>query len=173
MNQSLIGLLEGVRRSLRDDVQAELTSDHARTQLAGVLDILGKLERLVVWSPDALRERLDVIEAGCASIALRAVSSGHPPPPHALPALPALMRQADLEQALRRAEQRLAALSDWLFDPAAELPPALRRELDSALRATLRSALVVERRLVQRADFSSMTGAVARAGTDPSTEHRT
>lgn len=166
MNRSLMGLLEGVRRSLRDDVQPELASDHARTQLAGVLDILGKLERLIVWSPDALREQLGVVEAGCAAIEARAAAAGHRPPAASHPALPERLLQADLVQALVHAEQRLVALTDWLFDPAAELPSALKRELNRLLRTALRSALVVERRLVSRADFSSMTG------TDTSTEHR-
>jgi enamine deaminase RidA (YjgF/YER057c/UK114 family) len=165
MNQSLPGLLEGICRSLREDVQKELTTDHARTQLAGVLDILDKLERMIVWSPDAMRERLEAMRAGAAGIEARAVAAGFSPPAGAVvevsgaPARPLL--QADLEHAMRQSDQHFAALTDWLFDDASALPPDLRSELDAQLRVTLAAALRIERRLVPRADFSSMTGAAS------------
>jgi hypothetical protein len=163
MNQSLGDLLEGMRRSLREVVQPELSTDHARTQLAGVLDILGKLERMVVWSPDSIRERLDVTDAGVSFIEERLRTAGFAPPAAApaaaVQAGTGPLLQSELVEALRRADMRLAILTDWLFEPTAALPVALRTELDAHLRATLAAALKIERRMIARADFSSMTGA--------------
>jgi hypothetical protein len=162
MNQSLVDLLEGMRRSLREVVQPELSTDHARTQLAGVLDILGKLERMIVWSPDAMRERLDIIDAGILFIERRACAAGFAPPASASSGAPQTdakpLLQSELAGALRRADSRLAILTDWLFEPTAGLPIALRTELDAHLRGTLAAALKIERRMIARADFSSMTG---------------
>ena len=167
MTQSLAALLESMRRSLRADIRPELSSDHARTQLAGVVDILAKLESMISWAPDPMRERLDLIDAGCAAIERRAAEAGHAAPGGWVRSSTCeLHRQVDVEQALGRAEQRLAALTDWLFADGSALPPGLRRELDQLLRDTLRSALAVERRLTPRADFSSMTGAAAPAHRD-------
>jgi hypothetical protein len=128
-----------------------------------VLDILGKLERMIVWSPDSLRERLDVIDAGVSFIEKRARLGGFAPPSNASSdapqACPKPLLQSELVGALSQAEGRLATLTDWLFESTAELPVALRSELDVHLRATLAAALKIERRLIARADFSSMTGA--------------
>lgn len=51
-----------VKKVLREDVKPELSSDHANTQLAGVLDILEKLERILVPSPEILRQKLAIID---------------------------------------------------------------------------------------------------------------
>ena len=158
MNSSLTGLIEGMRRALREDIRPELATDYARSQVAGILDILGKLERMLAWSPDALRERLGILKAGGAAIAARAAAAGYTAPPDPSPVRSEALRHADLEHAVRAAEQRLVALTDWLFDSPAALPGDLHSELDALLRSTLRDALVVERRFVSRADFSSMTG---------------
>jgi len=64
MNFSLAALFQGARRALAEGVMPETTSDHARAQLAGVLDILGKLEGMVVWSPQAQAQQL----AGAVSV---------------------------------------------------------------------------------------------------------
>lgn len=158
MNQSLVGLLEAIRRALRDDVLPEIDTDHARSQLSGVLDILGKLERMLVWSPDVFRERLAAIDAGSAALITRAAAAGCTLPPRPARLSPP-QSQADLEQAVRSGEQWLVTLTDWLFDPKAELSANQRDELDTLLQDTMRDALVAERRLVSRADFTSMTAA--------------
>lgn len=158
MNQSLTKLVESLRRALRDDVLPELQTDHARSQVAGVLDILGKLEHMLVWSPDALREQLALIEAGYTAIAERAAVAGHVVPMGAALSQSDLIHQADLEQAVRHGELRLGALADWLFNQKSALPADLWRELDALLRGTLRNALASERRLIPRGDFSGMTG---------------
>jgi hypothetical protein len=157
MSQSLTGLLEAMRRALHDDVKPELNTDFARTQIAGVLDILSKFEQMLVWSPDIMHERFDALAAGANSFADRVAAAGYELPPSQNLVLPPNWHQADLETALHASEDRLITLSDWLFDNAPALPQALYSELDSKLRETLRSALMAERRLVPRANFTAMT----------------
>lgn len=161
MNQSLPALVDGLLRSLREVVLPELQSDHARGQLAGVLDVLGKFESLLVWSPDLLRSQLETIQTGCSAIIARAVAAGVVVPtmvssklttePTSMP-----LRQADLERALSAAEQQLVALTDWLFEPSNALTTDTRAELDRLMRETLRATLMSERRLIARADFTAM-----------------
>ena len=172
MTQSLAGLFDAMKHSLQSDVQGELTGDYARSQLAGVLDILSKVERMVVWSPDALRDRLRAIDDGCAAIEQMSRSSGYAAPAACSGAPDGRWTQVDLEQAVREGEQRLATFADWLFAPTSELPAALRRELDGRLRKTLGTALAVERKFVARADFSSMTGAAPTESADNAKDHR-
>lgn len=156
---TLPGLIETLRNALREGVATELKSDAAHAQLAGVIDILDKLERMAVWSPALLRERISVLDAGCAAILLRAQASGAAAPVEPARKLAAQRTQVELEEALRDAEKRFTRLTDWLFDAQAALPAPLRRELDQLLRATLRDALAVEKRLTTRADLSGMTHA--------------
>jgi hypothetical protein len=173
VNQSLPALVDGLLRSLREVVLPELQSDHARGQLAGVLDVLGKFERLLVWSPDLLRSQLETVQTGCSDIIARAAAAGVVVPtaigpesitqpnlksatgsttePTSMP-----LQQADLELALIEAEQRLIALTDWLFEPSNALTTDIRVELDRLMRETLRSTLMSERRLITRADFTAM-----------------
>lgn len=143
MNGPVSALLAAARRSLESAVRPELHSDHARSQLAGVLDILAKLERMTDWAPAMLREEQLALQAAVAAVESRAAAAGL-----ALPATPA---GDDLAQWQARSRQ----LSDWLYDtvPAG----ALRDELDAALRAGLRAAVAAERRHVPRTDFSAMT----------------
>jgi hypothetical protein len=162
MNQSLPDLLKVISRSLREDVQRELTTDHARTQLAGVLDILEKLGGMIVWSPNAMRERLEAMQTGAASFEARARAAGFAPPDRSgftgATSPDRLLRQDGLEQAMRESDEHFVALMDWLFDSASDLPPDLHEELDAQLRSALNAALRIERRLIPSADFSSMTG---------------
>jgi hypothetical protein len=182
MNLSLAELLAGMRRALDDDVRPDVSSDHARVQLAAVVDALGKLERLTSWSPDLLREQWQALQSGCAAIALRARQAGL-----VLPAscsnrmiteveadsiagaksplsrnVSQALSQADLERSVSDSEQQLKALCDWLFEPGHRLPMELHRELDAMLQVTLRDALLAERKRVSRADFTSMTSTGAR-----------
>lgn len=158
MMQSVQPLMAMVMRSLREDVLPELATDHARTQMAGVLDILDKMGRMLVWSPDGLHERLACIEEGRAAIAALATAAGGSLPAPAAQAPAPGPKQADLEQALADGEQQLCALSDWLVDPANGLAPDVRAACDAQLRKTLRSVLLAERRQMPRADFNAMTG---------------
>ena len=149
---NLVKLLEAARLALADDVLPEIISDHARSQLAGVLDILSKFERTVTWSTDNLLERQKIIEAGLAAITECANRAGYPPPPPPLLAatVSPLSRQSDFEQAVNRAEQQLSGMADWLFGSGTALPSDLRNEVDAILRQTLRDDLIVERRLISR-----------------------
>ena len=156
MQQSVSTLMQSLRRALRDEVLPELHTDHARSQIGGMLDILGRLDRLLVWSPDALRERLAAMQDGCTAIASHAAAAGITAPPVAAQAQQ-LLCHADLEQAVDLAEQQIATLTDWLFDPQVNLPHELRAQLDTQLRRTLRNTLLVERRLVPRGDLAAMT----------------
>ncbi|RYF76402.1 MAG: hypothetical protein EOO22_02175 [Comamonadaceae bacterium] len=157
MNQPLPTLIESLRQALSATVQPELTSDHARSQLAGVVDVLAKVERMLVWSPDVLIEQLEIARDGLEAFAARTGRA-------ALPAIPMRpLRQAELEQALREAGAMTASHADWLLDPATDLAPATRSELDALLRETIRGQLLAERRLIPRADFGAMTAGAQRA----------
>lgn len=158
MNQSLVVLLQATRRALRDSVLPELDTDYARSQLAAAVDILSKLEHLVVWSPDVLRDRLAAIDEGRAAIIARAEAAGCKLPPSAS-RISSPQDQAELEQSVRSGEQWLIALSDWLFDPENELSANQREEIDTILLDSMRDALVMERRLVSGANYSSMAAA--------------
>lgn len=166
MNQSLEALMDSIRRALGEEILPELQSDHARSQLAGVLDVLGKVERMAVWSPDVTREQLELLQACIAQAVARIAAAGHAAPPGIAPAdeaeIPCV--QAALEAALADAERRFARLNDWLFSPPAGLPAALVEELHALLRAALRNTLKAQRRVVPSADFSSMTAPRQSAG---------
>lgn len=158
MNQSLEALVGSMRRALREEILPELLSDHARSQLAGVLDVLGKIESMVVWSPDVVREQLDLLDACLSQAAARITAMGLVAPAGTAPAArshPAT--QAALQVALSDAERRFARLTDWLFAPPEHLPTPLVDELHELLRTALRNTLKAQRRLVPSADFSSMT----------------
>jgi hypothetical protein len=179
MPQALPELIASIRRALDDSIRPELSSDFARVQLAGMNDILAKLERMVVWSPDLLRQRLSAMQGGVDRMVALASAHGHAPAidlaraPPAQPTQAHLERvqpdqtqpdqtqpdQAQLELAVRAAEQRLALLTDWLFDPSSGLPATLCQQLNAILRATLREEVLAERRMVPRGDFLAMTAA--------------
>lgn len=146
MNGSVAALLDAVRRGLRESVQPELGSDHARVQLAAVLDILAKLERMADWAPTIVREEHEALEAAIDDVAFRARAAGL--------TLPAGHAGTGSLDACR---DRIRQLSDWVFD--AVPPGELRDRLDAALRAGLRAAVAAERRHVPRTDFSAMTEA--------------
>lgn len=158
MNQSLDALVGSMRRALREEILPELASDHARSQLAGVLDVLGKIASMVVWSPDVVREQIDLLD-GCLTKAVdRVAAAGLRGPSDLAPGAPQPAdTHAALLIALVDAESRFDRLTDWVFSPAAELTTPLRAELHELLRATLRNTLKAQRRLVPSADFSSMT----------------
>lgn len=158
MNQSLEALMESMRRALRDEILPELASEHARSQLAGVLDVLGKVERMVVWSPDVTREQLDVLENCLSQAVILIAAAGHAAPDGLADAAPGSREtQIALQTALADAERRFALLTDWLFSPPPGISPPLGDELHALQRTTLRNTLKAQRRLVSSADFSSMT----------------
>jgi hypothetical protein len=160
MNAKLSDLLSGMRRALRDDVLSEVHSAHARGQLAGVIDILHKLERMVVWSPDMLGEELAILEHGVGAIGALVREYGRPDAllqPAAELTRP--LSQSELESRVGAARRRLMELTDWLFDPANPLSAAQKKTIDVVLRATIRDAMGPQRRLTPRADFAGMAGA--------------
>jgi hypothetical protein len=136
MNYSMHSVFTLMKKVLREDVKAELRSDHATTQLAGVLDILEKLERQLVPSPDLLRKKLAILRSASAE----AGGTFAPEPTD----------QASLEQAVRDGEAELRRLTDVAFDTG-------DASLHRLLQATLRKLLQVERSAVPRADFGAMT----------------
>lgn len=165
MNQSLEPLMGSIRRALREEILPELASDHARSQLAGVLDVLGKVESMVVWSPDVSREQLDLLETCLSQAAERIAAAGHAAPAGFAPAPRVIpLKHTDLQAALADAERRFARLTDWLFSSPAGLPALCIEELHGLLRTTLRHTLKAQRRLVPSADFSSMTAPRQQAG---------
>ena len=153
MNFSLTALFQGARRALAEDVLPETASDHARTQLAGVLDILGKLEGMVVWSPDAQARQLEALRRGCEAFAARAAKEGEPLP------VSETGGSDSIDDQLRDAEAQVMRLADWLFDPARTLHAGARADLDAILREAMREQLRVERKMIPLTDFAAMTAA--------------
>jgi len=145
VNGSAAALLEAARRALREAVLPELHSDHARSQLAGAMDILAKLERMTEWTPAILRGEADALARGTAAFEARAAALGLQPP-----------RATAEDDCLETRRAHARALSDWLYDAVTDR--IARAELDALLRASLREAVAAERRHVPRTDFSSMTG---------------
>jgi len=151
MNFSLAALFQGARRALTEGVLPDTTSDHARAQLAGVLDILGKLEGMVVWSPQAQAQQLVALKHGCGAFAARAAEASE-----AVPAFTAV-EGAGIDDELRAAEAQVMQLTNWLFDSSRVLDANVREELDAILRDAMREQLRVERKMIPLTDFASMT----------------
>jgi hypothetical protein len=157
MRQSLPELIHAARLALSEAVRPELTSDHAHAQLAGVLDILAKLERMVVWSPEALGRRLQKLQEGCDAFVVRLAEEGVSLPSYAP------RPGASIEEAMLAGEERLMQLIDWMFEPGHSLSMEARRALDGILQQTLRQELVIERKLIPLTDFTAMSSAAASA----------
>jgi hypothetical protein len=161
MKQSLPELVRAARIALGEAVQPELASDHARSQLAGVLDILAKLERMVVWSPEALLEQAKLLQGGCDAFNARLAQEGVSLPALSMPAGAPAETQA--EAAARAAEESVMQLTDWLFDPSHAIAESARADLDRILQQALRQALIVERKLIPLTDFTAMSTAATSA----------
>jgi hypothetical protein len=159
MKQSLPELIRAARIGLGEAVQPELSSDHARSQLAGVLDILAKLERMVVWSPEALLEQSKLLQGGCDAFNARLAAEGVKLPALSIPA------DAAAEEAARAAEEHVMELTDWLFDHSHAVADSARADLERILQQALRQALIVERKLIPLTDFTAMSTAAAPAQT--------
>lgn len=153
MNIELSKLIEALRRTLQDNVLPELRTDHARGQLAAVQDVLGKLERMAVWSPDAAAQQARVLTDGCALFLARLAQSGVELAP------PVSGAGGTTQEALQAAEAQVMHLTDWLFDVGASLPRPVHAELDAILRQTLRDQLTLQRKLIPLTDFGAMTSA--------------
>ena len=145
MNGPLAPVVRSLSRALRESVLPELQTDHARSQLAGVLDILSKLESMSDWLGEMQDDEEAALRQGLTAIAARA-RQAQVEPPREVP---------DGAQALAAAQQHARDIADWLLNP--ELAPALRSELDGMLLASLRQAALAQRRRIPRTDFSSMT----------------
>ena len=146
MNADLSALFSAVMAALREDVRPHVADEQARIQLAAVLDILGKLQGMTAWAPDALHQQAQVLQAGCEAFEARAAQGGVPVPAAAEGDAPELVR----------AERRIEQLTDWLFAQD-RLDAPLCAELDALLRATLRQQLVAERKRIPLTDFASMS----------------
>lgn len=147
MNAAVPELLRAAARVLRERVAPELRSDLARGQLAAVLDVLGKLERMTDWSSAIVDEEQAALDALAAQVETCLVGAGLAASPD--PAGPGAVP-------VERARERVRALIDRAFDA---VPPGdLRERVDGLLRDGLRDAVAAERRHVPRMDFSAMTG---------------
>jgi hypothetical protein len=151
MNADLSALLRAVALALREDVRPHVADEQARIQLAAALDVLGKLEGMAAWAPDALRQQAQLLQAGCAAFEARVAQAGL-----RLPA-PAEAQAPELQ----RAEQRIAQLTDWLFAQP-DLAAPLRAELDALLRDALRQQLVAQRKRIPLTDFAAMSSGGGR-----------
>lgn len=139
MNEPIGLLIKSVGRALREHLQPELTTDYARSQLAGALDILSKLEQMADWSTAMVTEADGALAAGSDAFIRAAAASGLAPP-QLDPVSPA---------------EASRALADWLF--RTPMPDATRARLDAILRESLRASVLAQRRRIPRANFSAMT----------------
>jgi hypothetical protein len=153
VNTDLPRLIEAIRRTLRDAVAPELTSDYGRGQMAAVQDILGKLAGMVVWEPDAQEAQAQALRAGCEEFRSRASRAGLVVAMEAAPAAPGP------GAALLEAEAEVRRLIDWLNECGGSLDDAVRAELDAILCQMLREQLRVERKRIPLTDFGAMTAA--------------
>ena len=151
MNIELSKLIEALRRTLVDNLRPELSTDHARGQLAAVHDILEKLERMAVWSPAVAAQQAGVLVEGCTVFLARLAQAGVKLP------LPAPRQDDPPEDALLAAEAQVMQLTDWLFSDGAALPKSVNAELDAILRQALRKQLMIQRKLIPLTDFGAMT----------------
>lgn len=150
MEMSVVGVMEAMRSSLAGAVLPELQTDHARGQLAGVLDVMGKLERMMDWAPAMLQEEARPLQDVLVAVTARLAASGHP--------LPTEISAGEREDALALCENRVRDLCDWLFEQeGVSLPRPLRDELHAMLSAAMRQSLTGQRNRIPRADYSSMT----------------
>ncbi|HVZ44215.1 MAG TPA: hypothetical protein VHA82_10440 [Ramlibacter sp.] len=140
MNEPVGLLIKCVSRALREHLQPELTTDYARSQLAGALDILSKLEQMADWSPSLVEEVDAALCASNSALAAAAAAAGL-----AVPAVTTFESHADASR----------ALADWLFQTP--MPEEERKRLDAILRESLRACVLAQRRRIPRADFSAMT----------------
>src|SRR6185312_1406618 len=121
MTTHLPHLLDAIRRTLREAVAPEVASDHARSQLAAIDDILGKLAGMTVWSPQADEAQAHALRTGIEQF--RSQAAGAP----SVPALPQPAVAADVP-ALQVAEADISALVDWLDRARDALAPTVFSE---------------------------------------------
>lgn len=154
MNTELSSLFRTVITVLNDEVRPEVSDEQVRIQLAAAVDILGKLQGMTAWAPDALQQQAQALQAGCRSFEVLATQAGLTLP------VPVV---GDADE-LGRAEKRLVQLTDWLFAHK-DMAEPLRTELDVLLRDAMRQQLLAERKRIPLTDFASMS-AGGKAMTD-------
>jgi len=155
MNIALSQLVQALRRTLDDNVLPELHTDHARGQLAAVQDILGKLETMAVWSPDAMAQQIAVLLQACADFRAAVARAGVD---LCLPYTPLASGDDDT---MLNAQAQLINLSDWLFDAGANLARPIQAELNAILLQAMREQLFIQRKLIPLTDFGAMTSAAS------------
>jgi hypothetical protein len=143
---------EAIRAALQRDVLGELSSEHARSQLLGAIDVLDKLEGLVEWSPEMLDEQIAALSAGSAR--LSAQTHGLPGP---RPAGTDAVDPGSPEGRLGVEAGLVRDWVDWLYAHRAELDPETSRALERVIRDVIQATLAAERRRIQASNYSSMT----------------
>jgi hypothetical protein len=144
--------IAAIRSALQTDVQAELVSEHARSQLLGAIEVLDKLQGLMEWSPDMLVEQSAALRSG--SERLRAETPDmpeRPPRPHENTDV------AEPEERLRGEAAHMSEWIDWLYAHRDRLDADRSRELEMLVRDVIQAALAAERRRISASDYSSMT----------------
>ncbi len=152
MNITFARLVEALCQTLQDNVRPELQTDHARGQLAAVLDILGKLGSMAVWSPEAAAQQAAVLTRACADVRARLLDAGielQLPP----------VAAGDQDDALAAAQAHLIQITDWLFDAGPALPGPVHAGVDAIVRQAMRQQLIIQRKLIPLTDFGAMTSA--------------
>ncbi len=153
MNVKFSAVLSSLRGVLRKEVMPDLSSDHALTQTAAVMDVLEKISRLADWSSDLLRDKIERLSSGSADFRQKATALKLTPP--AAPNIPALTSMDDLDNAVSLLNRDIVALTDWLFDHCGDLSADDRRDLQMTLRNTIQAAQAEERKLTAFSDFTA------------------
>lgn len=144
--------IAAIRSALQTDVQAELVSEHARSQLLGAIEVLDKLQGLMEWSPEMLLEQGAALRSG--SERLRAETGDlpeGPPKPHENDEV------AVPEERLCREAAHMGEWVDWLYTHREGLDADRSRVLEMLVRDVIQAALAAERRRISASDYSSMT----------------
>lgn len=144
--------LAAIGTALRDDVLAELTSEHARSQLLGAIEVLDKLQGLMEWSPEMRREQIAALRAG--SDRLRAETAGIAGAP---PRPADAAGDAGLEASLGAEAGHMGEWTDWLYAHRDALGADRARTLEMLVRDVIQAALAAERGRISASDYSSMT----------------
>ncbi len=144
--------IAAIRSALQTDVQSELVSEHARSQLLGAIEVLDKLQGLMEWSPEMLLEQSAALGSG--SERLRAETRDMPEPPERA------HENADVaepEERVRGDAAHMGEWVDWLYAHRGGLDADRSRALEMLVRDVIQAALAAERRRISASDYSSMT----------------
>lgn len=113
MNNSFDRLIDGMIKTLRQDVIPHTDTVFARGQAFGVIYMLESIRRRGGWSAQFFATQIALLDALKAEIAPRLAGTGAPPLPETQTA--GHVAAADLQALFEAAQTRVCALLEWTF----------------------------------------------------------